>query len=407
MEERLRKWQEAGLITAEQAEAISEYEAVTERRRVSAREILVYIGGFFVLMAVAFGLQVKWDDLGSLSRMIVVAVPTLILWATGEALRRRGGPLLRRGAQALWMVASWLTAILIAVILIEWPGVEPKEEWLLLWASLGAVPLAAIALWVLPGLPQGLAVVTLASGVAMGGAMVAHLTWPEMQWAEYVPLVVVGAGGLAAAEVARRREKGSLIWLFNLFGAWSWLLGALFIAGQVSWRANIYVMDADGSNQTRLTRQAAGDWSPGWSPDGSRIAFESVRDGIMDIYVMDADGSNQARLTRHAAGASSAAWSPDGNRIAFESGRAWRPSLLVWDVLLLTECLMFIGWSVGRQSRVLLYSGLFFLFVGIVQINSHFFRGQLGLPVALLIAGIALIAIGLGVHRLRRRDART
>jgi hypothetical protein len=166
-------------------------------------------------------------------------------------------------------------------------------------------------------------------------------------------------------------------------------------------------MDADGSNQTRLTQDPAGDWSPAWSPDGSRIVFQSDRDGNADIYVMHADGSNQTRLTRHAAGDWSAAWSPDGNRIAFESGRAWRPSLLVWDVLLLAECLMFIVWSVGRQSRVLLYSGLFFLFVGIVQINSHFFREQLALPVALLIAGIALIAIGLGVHRLRRRDART
>jgi hypothetical protein len=83
----------------------------------------------------------------------------------------------------------------------------------------------------------------------------------------------------------------------------------------------IYVMDADGTNQTRLTNDAASDDRATWSPDGSQIAFESNRDGNFEIYVMDADGTNQARLTNDPAADSAAAWSPDGSQIAFRSTR--------------------------------------------------------------------------------------
>src|SRR5207302_2193555 len=41
----------------------------------------------------------------------------------------------------------------------------------------------------------------------------------------------------------------------------------------------IYVMDADGSNQTRLTNNPAHDGEPAWSPDGAKIVFVSQRDG--------------------------------------------------------------------------------------------------------------------------------
>ena len=56
----------------------------------------------------------------------------------------------------------------------------------------------------------------------------------------------------------------------------------------------IYVMAADGSKPKRLTRTAADEGNPGWSPDGKQIVFASKRAGNYQIYVMAADGSRPA-----------------------------------------------------------------------------------------------------------------
>ena len=82
-------------------------------------------------------------------------------------------------------------------------------------------------------------------------------------------------------------------------------------------RPQIYVMNEDGSCQTRLTASKNADLEPVWSPDGSRIAFKSLRDGDWEIYVMNSDGSSQTRLTHSPAIEKNVAWSPDGSRILF------------------------------------------------------------------------------------------
>ena len=63
----------------------------------------------------------------------------------------------------------------------------------------------------------------------------------------------------------------------------------------------IYVMNADGSSQTRLAPSGSNDQNPAWSPDCGKIAFHSNRDGNNEIYVMNADGSSPVRLTNNPA----------------------------------------------------------------------------------------------------------
>jgi hypothetical protein len=73
----------------------------------------------------------------------------------------------------------------------------------------------------------------------------------------------------------------------------------------------VYSMKADGSALTNLSMTPAfQDYGPSWSMDGSRIAFTSTRTGNGDIYVMDANGNGQTRLTTDAAAESDPDWSP-------------------------------------------------------------------------------------------------
>ena len=79
---------------------------------------------------------------------------------------------------------------------------------------------------------------------------------------------------------------------------------------------DIWTMNPNGSDPVNLTRDAASDFKPTWSPTGEQILFVSFREGGESLYLMDADGSNIRRVLDNWHSRSNATWSPDGKRIA-------------------------------------------------------------------------------------------
>jgi len=163
------------------------------------------------------------------------------------------------------------------------------------------------------------AAVTYEGGQAVPGAVPV--------WASSNPAVAsVDQGGLVTAHTAGQAQ---IMAVFAGSGGASAVAVSVAQIAFVSQRDNsfgeIFVMNPDGTGETRLTNNGAGEFQPAWSPDRARIAFVSRRDAHYsennEIYVMNADGTGQTRLTNNAAWNGYPAWSPDGRRIAFIDAR--------------------------------------------------------------------------------------
>ena len=97
-------------------------------------------------------------------------------------------------------------------------------------------------------------------------------------------------------------------------------------------RNHVFTIDLATRKVTQLTSGGKHhDQHPKWSPDGKRISFVSSRSGSFDLYVMNADGTNVTRVTDHKANDYDPIWMPDGQSLIFSSERDSRSDLYrVW-----------------------------------------------------------------------------
>src|SRR4051794_25689896 len=146
-----------------------------------------------------------------------------------------------------------------------------------------------------------------------------------------------GANGKLAFARSRGAGGGFDVWVANPDGSGQTRLTPLGLAGiPPAWSRDgsklvfmghapddeIYTIEADGSGVARLTDSPGNDWQPAWSPDGKKIAWGSLRTGNREIWVMNADGSNPTNVSRFPGGNDDGPdWSPDGTKIVFDSDR--------------------------------------------------------------------------------------
>ena len=109
------------------------------------------------------------------------------------------------------------------------------------------------------------------------------------------------------------------------------LPGLIVFYSERDGNAEIYLMNADGSDQRRLTKNQTNEFAPSWSPDGKHIVIETDRDDlnpvecfpncIWKLYRMNTDGSNWQQLMNLPGSESHADWSPNGEKIVFDADR--------------------------------------------------------------------------------------
>ena len=105
------------------------------------------------------------------------------------------------------------------------------------------------------------------------------------------------------------------------FPAWSPDGSRIAFVVETDLSSQIFVMDADGTNQTNLSNTHTSDERPQWSPDGSKLLFtRRPEPGVSgDVFVMNSDGLNQRKLTISQSYGIDSGWSPNGNKIVFTS----------------------------------------------------------------------------------------
>jgi len=154
----------------------------------------------------------------------------------------------------------------------------------------------------------------------IGGEIIYYcLDWPAVNGGLYILDVASGRARPLTSDLA-----------YNLDGAWSPDATRIAFQSTREGHDDLFVMNVAGGGVRKLTDGRGYNEYPSWSPDGRWITFNSSRDGVAgsgeagyyrDLYMMRADGGGIRRLTRHEGSNVFAAWRPDGRTLAFQSDR--------------------------------------------------------------------------------------
>ena len=150
------------------------------------------------------------------------------------------------------------------------------------------VPCGASALWTL--LKEG------------GNLEQAYASAQESEESYFGHIAESGGGDLADEDFASWSPDGNKI---------------AFVRRETSEKWDIWVLDVDTGDRTRLTSTPVDEYGPAWSPDGKTIAYNTEESETEGIWIVNSDGSDSSELLSGPGGISSLSWSPDGEKIAF------------------------------------------------------------------------------------------